>query len=141
MTLAGEPPPPTIEELRARPVGRTGAELVMRMRDELLLVTWDSGAGTGEGVFRVTDTEDRLLMILGTAGPVHSAVVFLALAAMKHWQAPARREGYTTYPPERLPTGAVLYAVLANDFPIAIGLGSTEAAAFQDLARLRHAGR
>jgi hypothetical protein len=105
----------------------------MRLRQELLLVTWDPGDGTGQGVFRVTDTEDRLLMVLGTDGPVHSAVVFLALAAMKHWQAPAQKPGYTAYPPERQPTGAVIYAVLANDFPIAIGLGPTEAVAFADL--------
>jgi len=135
VTLAGEPPLPTLEELRARLVGRTGAELVLALRQALLLVTWDEGAG----VFRVTDTEDRLLMVLGTDGPVHSAVVFLALAAMKHWQAPALKPGYTTYPPERQPTGTVIRAIKANDWPIAIGMGPTEAAAFGDLARIRHA--
>lgn len=137
MTVAGEPPPPTLEELRVRPVGRTGAELVLRLRQELLLVTWDEDAG----VFRVTDTEDRLQMVLGTAGPVHSAVVFLALATMKHWQAPGQKPGYTTYPPERLPTGATIHAVRANDFPLAIGQGPTEAAAFMDLARIWEAAK
>jgi hypothetical protein len=91
-------------------------------------------------VFRVTDTEDRLLLVLGTAGPVHSAVVFAALAAAKRWELPAPRRhghGHTTWRPERLPTGPAIHAVLANDWPIAIGMGPTEAAAFADLARIR----
>jgi len=117
-------------------VGRTGAELVLQLREEFLIVTWDERAG----VFRVTDTEDRLLLILGTDNLVHSAVVFAALAATKRWQPPARRGGYSTYPAERQPTGGAIYAVMANDWPVALGLGSSEAEAFKDLARIREAG-
>ena len=138
MTISGEPVP-SLDELRARPVGRTGAELVLRLRWELLQVHWDEQAG----VFRVTDTEGRLLMILGTAGPVHSAVVFAALAAIKRWTSPMQRDGhgYTTWRPERQPAGGSIHAVMANDFPYAIGLGSSEAAAFGDLARMREAAK
>lgn len=138
VTISGEPPPPTLDELRARPVGRTGAELVLRLREEFLLVTWDARAT----VFRVTDTENREVLIVGRAGPVHSAVVHSAvvhpaLAALKRWQPPVLRDGYTTWPAERQPTGGSIHAVMANDWPIAIGLGPSEAAAYKDLARIR----
>lgn len=98
-------------------------------------MTWDEAAG----VFRVTDTENRERMILGTAGPVHSAVVFSALAAMKRWETPRIRFGHRVWRPERLPTGQTLHAVMANDWPLAIEQGPTEAAAFRDLARIREA--
>lgn len=101
------------------------------------LVTWDERAG----VYRVTDTEDRLLLMLGTDNLVHSAVVFAAIAATKRWRPLARCEGYTAYPAERQLTGGAIYAVMANDFPVAIGLGSTGAAALLDLARIREAAR
>jgi hypothetical protein len=74
-----EPAPPSLEDLRARPIGRTGVELVLRRRQEGLYVDWDPLAK----VYRVTDHDGRALMILGTDGPVHSAVVLAALIAVK----------------------------------------------------------
>jgi len=134
VTLTGEPVH-SLEELRTRPVGRTGAELVLALRQALLLVDWDEAAG----VFRVRDTENRELLLLGTAGPVHSAVVFEALATTKRWQPPALNSGHTTYRPEQLVTGERIYAVRGNEPPVAFGQGLTEAAAWKDLARIREA--
>ncbi len=90
-------------------------------------------------IYRVADHEGRALLILGTDGPVHSAVVFAALNARKGWAPLAKREGYTRYPGERLPTGAMLYAVTPNDAPGITGHGPTEAAAYEDVARIRSA--
>lgn len=132
MTISAEAPP-TLEELRARPVGRTGAELVLRLRLEMLLVEWDPKAE----VFSVTDTGGRLVMVLGTAGPLHSAVVHQALAAAKRWEPPARRDGFSHWPAEKFPHGNTLFAVIANDWPVAIGQGDSGAAALRDLARIR----
>ena len=108
---------------------------MLRLRWELLQVDWDEQAG----LFRVHDTEGRLLMIIGTSGPVHSAVVFSALAALKRWQPAMPRDGHghTTWRPEHQPAGGSIHAVMANDWPLAIGLGPSEAAAFKDLARIR----
>jgi hypothetical protein len=129
------PPPPTLEELKSRPIGRTGAELVLRLRQEGLYVDWDSVAK----VYRVTDREGKPLLILGTDGPVHSALVLAALGARKGWAPPVKREGYTRYPAERLPHGVEIHAVAPNDAPGIIGQGRTEAAAYQDVARIREA--
>jgi hypothetical protein len=130
--ISGEPVP-SLEELRARPVGRTGAELVLALRHALLLVTWDENAG----VFRVRDTENRQLLLLGTAGPVHSAVVFEVLAVTKRWQPPSLNSGHISYRPEQLVTGERIYAVRGNELPVAFGQGPTEADAWKDLARTR----
>lgn len=136
MTIIGEPAPPTLEELRTRPVGRTGAQLVLRLRFELLVVTWDNA---GE-YFQVCGTDNQLRMILGTAGPVHSAVVFQALAAVNRWEPPAPGRGHKTWKPEQQPTGERIFGVMSHEWPLAIGQGASEAAAFKDLARIREAG-
>ena len=84
MTLA-EPAPPTLDELRARPLGRTGAQLLARLRLEGLLADYDPVAK----VWQVATDEGLELLVLGTDNLVHSAVVFAALAAVKGWAPPA----------------------------------------------------
>ena len=119
--------------LRARPVDQTGAELVLRLRLEMLLVEWDPTAE----VFSVTDAEGRLVMVLRTAGPLHSAVVHQALAATKRWQAPALRKASPTGRRKGFPTGTCCSGVMAPDWPVAIGQWETGAAALRDLGRIR----
>jgi hypothetical protein len=134
MTLQ-EPAPPTLDELRARPTDRTGAQLVARLRLEGLLADYDQVAK----VWRVATPEGLEVLVLGTDNLVHSAVVFAAIAAVKGWALPAPRAGYTNYPPEPQPHGATIHAVRPNDRPELFGLGATEAAAYADLARIREA--
>ena len=78
-------------------------------------------------------------MVLSTAGPLHSAIVHQALAAAKRWEPPSLRDGFTWWPAERFPHGNILFAVLANDWPLAIGQGVSGAEALKDLARIREA--
>src|ERR1043166_4307925 len=130
-----EPVPPTLDELRARPTGRTGAQLIARLRLEGLLADYDPVAE----VWRVATDEGLALLVLGTNNVVHSAVVSAAIAAVKGWALPAPRAGYTNYPPEPQPHGATIHAVRPNDRPELFGLGATGAAAYADLARIREA--
>jgi hypothetical protein len=116
-------------------VGRTGAELVLRLRAEGLQVPFDPAAG----VYRVLDPGGTVRLVLGSDGPTHSAVVFAALAAVNRWASPVPRPGIRLLPGERQPTGGTLYAAVANDIPIGIGVGPSEAAAVRDLARIREA--
>lgn len=135
MTIPFGQPAPSPEDLRARPIGRTGAELVLCLREALLLVEWDAKAE----VFSVIDTEGVRRMVLSTAGPVHSAIVFQALATMKRWQAPKLGEGFKWWPAERVPYGNTLFPVMARDWPLAIGQGTSGSDALRDLARIREA--
>ncbi len=126
------PAPPTLEELRTQPLRRTGAELLAMLQRECFLGAFR------DGVALVRDTEDSLAMVLGAGGPVHSAVVHLAVAVAKRWVLPGRRgKGFTWWPAEDLADGSRVEAVLANEFPIAIGQGATKSAALLNLELLR----
>jgi hypothetical protein len=130
---ATQQPPPTIEELLDRPVGRTGAELLRLLQAR--------GFRTEQlaGVYLIGDNSRRLLFVIGTEGRIHSAVVYATLALLKKWNPQPLPTGYTTLPEETLPTGEGIVGITASDFPFAIGSGPTAGAAFLDLERIRGA--
>lgn len=76
MTLVGTHwQPPTFAELRARPRGRTGTELIFRLREEGFAVTWEIRTG----LFQVRDAAGRDLFTIPTDNALPGGFLLPAL--------------------------------------------------------------
>lgn len=76
MTLAGKHwEPPTFAELRARAKGRTGAELIYRLRENGFAVPWDATAK----VFRVRDKAGIEILVIPTQNTLPDGFLIPAL--------------------------------------------------------------